>query len=185
MSSVPPFAFFGPHDLTDEVALTVEQDLRDGLPVFEDMFVKKGWITRAEADEGYIKGVFRGDRVRIAGPAAIRVITTDNEAEWQATRVIDDTYNFNIDCLAKVGNQTDEIERFINTFGLLVRNYLRRFSNLQPAIDGTTGPIRAYNSWPGKVVTGYAQGGVYRVARIPYWIRVMNPVVFRPIGPGC
>lgn len=180
MSTVPT-AFFGPHDLTDEVAQTVEEDLRDGLPLFEDEFVKQGFIRRDQADKGYIKGVYRGDSVRISGPAAIRVIVTEDQSEWHATRVIDDIYNFNVDCLAKVGNRKDEIERFIHVFGKLVQNYLRRFSNLQPVIRGTKG-IRAYNSWPERVIKGHAQGGMYRVARIPYWIKVLNPVVFRPIA---
>jgi len=171
--------------MSDQVALTVEQDLKDGIPLFENVFAQQGWTSASSRD--MINGVFRGEQTRISGKAALRVVVLDKSVEWHATRVRDDTYNFYIDCLAKVGAKREEIERFINVFGSVVHNYLNRFSNLQPVIDGTSLPIRAYNSWAPKMTKGYAQGGAYRVARIDYWIKVLNPYVARPnlVGDDC
>lgn len=177
-----PISFFTPHDLSDEVAETVEQDLRDGLNVFENVFLQKGFTTTST--KRIIAGVHRGEKTRIAGRAAIRVIVRDSESQWHATRVKDDIYNFDIDCLMK-STRKEEVDRFANTFGKIVQNYLNRFSNLQPIILGTSPEIRAYDSWAGKSTKGYAQEGAYRVSRIGYWIKVLNPYVIRPNLIGC
>lgn len=180
--ATPPISFFTPHDLTDEVAETVEQDLRDGLNVFENVFLQKGFTT--ESTKRIIAGVHRGEKTRIAGRAAIRVIVRDTQSEWQATRVRDDIYNFDIDCLVK-STRKEEIDRFANTFGRVVQNYTNRFSNLQPVILGTSPEIRAYDSWASVAQKGYAEEGAYRVVRINYWIKILNPYVIRPNLIGC
>jgi len=155
-------------DLTEQVADTVIADLERGLRFFEGIFRQKRFT-----DKDIINGVFLGAATRIAGKAAIRVVIDGKESGWHATRVRDDHYKFNIDVLAKVTAKKEEIESFINTFAGAVHNYLIRFDNLQPKIIGTN--VQAYNAWADNYTKGYSEGGAYRVARIPYYITIMNP----------
>jgi len=182
MTDVPK-SFFTPHDLSDQVAITVERDLTAGIPVFEEVFRNQGFISNRRRDgksgRPLIGEVIRGENTRTAHKAAIRVVVLDKDQEWHATRVKDDTYNFHIDCMHKLTAKKEEIDKFINVFGSIVQSYLNRFSNLQPVIAETDPPIRAYNAWAPKMVKGYAQQGAYRVARISYWIKILNPYVHR------
>ena len=177
MTDVPK-SFFTPYDLSDQVAITVEKDLEDGLPVFEKVFKDQGFVSNKT--KPIIGGVFRGEQTRIANRAAIRVVVLDKQEVWHATRVKDDIYNFHIYCLHKMTARKEEIEKFVNVFGSIVQSYLNRFDNLQPVIAGTEPPIAAYDSWAERMQKGFAQQGAYRVARISYWIKILNPYVIRP-----
>jgi len=173
-----PTSFFTPYDLSDQVAITVERDLTAGLPVFEKVFRDQGFVSNKT--KPIIGRVLRGEPTRVGNRAAIRVVVTEKVENWHATRVKDDIYNFNIDCLSKMTSKKEEVEKFINVFGSIVQSYLNRFSNLQPVIAETEPPIAAYDSWAERMQKGFAQQGTYRVARISYWIKILNPYVIRP-----
>lgn len=190
MGTPPKSAAFTNYDLTDQVTSTVIKDLKKGLPHFERVLAQRGF----NPEENYLEnplirgqGVYRGVEIRINEPAAIRVRVVGKTPTWQATRVRDDTYKFNIDCLSKVTTKPEVIDEFIDVLSSSVANYIIRFSNLQPQIDGTSPPIRAYNSFIDSIEFGYQQGGAYRAATIPYWIKIMNPYVMIPdlVGEDC
>lgn len=169
MSLNPPTGqIFTPSDLTDEVTEMVIEDLNKGLRHFEQIFKNR----RFTENKDIIAGIFRGSATRIAGRAAIRVISEGMDTKWHATRVRDDIYRFSIDCLSKVTAKKEAIEEFMNTFAGAVHAYIIRFDNLQPIIKGTN--KRAYDSWAESYTKGYTEGGAYRVARIPYYVKILN-----------
>lgn len=177
----PPSQAFLAMDLFDKVTKTVIADLKAGIPFFNYVLFQNGFLSQAEIDERgsktSINDVYRGKDKRISDKMFIRVITKPQIPTWQATRVRDDKYQFQIDCCVKHNAESEVNEEELVIFGSAVKNYLLRYDNLQPIIDGTSPAIRGYNSWCDEGVEFNTEElvGTYRMATIQYYILVMNP----------
>jgi hypothetical protein len=179
--NVPTLAFTS-YDLFDKVTKTIIEDLKCGIPFFNNILIGNGFFsfdeTQRDCDPEGVREVVRGEARRVSHPMFIRVIYRGLKSEWQATRVRDDTYSFYIDCLTKNTAEAEVEDEQIVLFGSAVHNYTIRFNNLQPIIIDTNPKIRAYDSWTDEgmqIATVNQHTGVYRMARIGYYIKVMNP----------
>lgn len=154
------------NDLTDSLMDHVVDMIENGLPQIQDALSAKGYDVE-------IKYVWKDTQKVIDAYPCIVVAATKKEPAWFATRVRDETYRFQIDCMSKILKK-EEAARFNRCFGAAVQNWLNDFYNLRTKVKGTD--IITWDSFAPDLTYGYANNGAIRVARIEYFTKVSNPV---------
>ncbi len=133
-------------------------------------------IDNAMEAKGYtskLTKIWKDDQKVVDLYPSIRLVAAPKEVAWAATRVRDETYNFYVDCMAKILKK-EEAARFIRCFGSAVQNWLNDFLNLRKTIRDTQ--IMIWDSFAPRVEYGYVHNGALRVARVTWFCKTSNPV---------
>jgi hypothetical protein len=155
------------NDLTDSLMDYLADLLDEGRVDINDAMKAKGY------NDFEIAQIWKDSQKIIAKYPSIAIMATNKEVKWSATRMRDETYNFNIDCLTKIIKK-EESARYVRCFGSAVQNWLNDFNNLRRTIKGTS--ILVFDSWAGGVEYGYKHDGAIRVARVTWYAKTANPV---------
>jgi len=125
-------------------------------------------------------GIYRGRQPVIPKFPCVEIVRGSVATAWGSIRVLDETYNYFLDCSIKHGSR-EVSEEFATTFGRAVQLILNEYGNLRFAVPGVIS-VTAFDSLAPSSDPSFRRAGAERTSRVTWSCKVAN-LVFVP-GSG-
>lgn len=152
-------------DLFDQVILHLMEVLERNRRKIERQYA-------AYLDKQFV--IFKGRQAQIPAYPVVEIIRGPVQTKWGATRVMDETYNYFLDCSIKHASREVSGE-VVTIFGRAVQLVLNDYRNLIFDIPGVVG-VRAFDSLAASSDPGFRRAAGERTSRVSWSCRIANLV---------